>query len=702
MNGSSLRTDAGVAGAVATARAKLARRDDGAATGLDLSVDALTHHWPALEDIELVSFDVFDTLVVRNRPAPGALDLLVGERLAADEVDPLAYAVARRDAATSAADRVPGRAPTLDTIMTDVGRVLGWAPSIVRRAVELERSIDLEHLSAVPAAADLLAALRGRGVRLAMVSDMHLGADVLGPRLRELGLLDSDDLLLVSCDVGASKAQGGALFTELISRSGCAPDRLLHVGNDPWADHAMARKHGIPTKLVRTAELTRFEGVLISPELADRCDLGSVIAGAARQARLAALDREDPPVLASVVAGVAAPAMIGFATWVAHRAAELELDRLVFLSRNGRLPFEVYRRLPTAITTDRPASYVHLSRDAVRLASAAADIDAWISCGHETSSSFLRQHTELLPVSQFLAKLRLDADAVGPVFEEHDFPLDRPVARERPAGDWRACFDDPRFRSALTARAEADRELLVEYLHDCGLTSGERIGVVDIGWRGQQAAMMTSVAESASDVELHHFHLGRNRAETLLHPVRIERYLFDHDDPPVVDNAVGLFETMTATAEPGMIGLRRVDGRVEPWFRTAPDPVRDSAHVAPLHRIVGEITERCAPMLERGHRSDDIRARIIETAQAFWLDPSRAEAAYWTALPFERDASGRAVATLGEAVRASDLVALLAHRGWEGRQWIAGSIAVSHPLTRRAIVSARRLGTGRRDGVRSG
>jgi FMN phosphatase YigB (HAD superfamily) len=689
-----LQPDRRITGAVATARSKLARRrDEGGGAGLDLSVDALTHRWPGLDEIELVSFDVFDTLVVRAEAAPGAVDLIVGARLAGDGVDPVAYARARSHASTSAADEAPGRAPDLDAIMAHVGAALGWDPGLPRRAVRLEQTADLERLAVVPGTPDLLAALRGRGVRIALVSDMHLGADVLGPRLAELGLLDPDDLFLVSCDVGASKAMGGDLFSELVSRSGRSPDRLLHVGNDPWADHAMARKRGVATKLVRTAEPSRYEHALISPDLADRRDLGSVIAGAARQVRLDAIARGEDPALASVVAGVAAPAMIGFTTWVAHRAAQLGLDRLVFLSRNGRVPYEVYRRLPSTITSDLPGSYVHLSRDSVRLASAAADLDAWLDCGHETPSSFLRQHTELLPVSQFLAKLRLDADTVGPVFEEHGFPLDRSVPRERTAQEWRACFDDPRFRTALTEQAEADRELLVEYLRDRGLTSSERIGVVDIGWRGQQAAMMTSVAESASDVELHHFHLGRNIAETLLHPVRIERYLFDHRDPPVVDNAVGLFETMTATAEPGMIGLHRVDGRVEPSFRTTPDPVRESVHVAPLHRIVAEVTERSAPMLEAPHRADDIRARITTTAQAFWLDPTDDEAMYWTELPFERDASGRAVATLGEPVRARDLLALVAHRGWDGRQWMAGSIAVSHPLTRRVIGAARRFRT---------
>ena len=692
--GSSLRPDRRLTGTVAAARSRLAWRGDGATEDAVLSLDALSRRGPDLETLDLVSFDVFDTLVVREEAAPGAVDLVVGARLAGDGVDPVAYARARRDASTAAADGAPGRAPTLDAIMTEVGAALGWARDLVGRAARLELEVDLEGLTAVPGRAGLLASLRERGIRVALVSDMHVGADALGPALHRLGLLEPDDLFLVSCDVGASKAAGGELFTELLARSGSDPDRVLHVGNDPWADHAMARRRGIRTDLVRMAEPGRYERALVAPDLADRRDLGSLLAGASRLARLDAVGRGDPPALASVVAGVAAPAMIGFATWVAQRATDLGLDRLVFLSRNGRLPYEVYRRLPTTITDDRPGSYVHLSRDAVRLASAAADLDAWIACGHETSSSFLRQHTELLPVESFLAKLRLDADTVGPVFEERGFPIDRPVPYERPAQDWRACFDDPRFRSALADRAEADRRLLVEYLHDRGLTAAQRIGIVDIGWRGQQAAMMTAVAESVSDVELHHFHLGRNTAERLLHPVRIERYLFDHDDPPVVDNAVGLFETMTATAEPGMEGLHRDDGRVAPRFRDGHDPVRESEHVTPLHRIVADVAERVAPLLETRHRTDDIRARVIDTAQTFWLDPTTAEAAYWTALPFERDASGRAVATLGGAVRMRELTALLAGRSWDGRQWMAGSIAVSHPVTRTAIGAARRLRPG--------
>ena len=563
--------------------------------------------------------------------------------------------------------------------------------SATDRAVQLETAIDLASLSAVPGAVELLATLRDQGLRIAFLSDMHLGADDLGPVLAGLGLFHPDDLLLVSCDEGASKAHEGELFDRLITVSGLTAASIMHVGNHPWADHAMARRRGLASMLVRTAELSRYESTLVAPEAADRRDLGSILAGQARLARLEALAQGDPPPLASVAAGVAAPAMVGFAVWLASRAEALELDRLVFLSRNGRLPYEVYRRLPPAITHDRPCSYVPLSRNAVRMASAAVDLDAWIACGHDTPSSFLRQHTDLLPVRQLLSKLNVDPDEVAEGFEQHGFPLDQPIASDRSAEDWRARFDDDRFRAALRRQAEVERSLLGEHLEQHGLLADERIGVVDIGWRGQQAAMMTAVAESVSDVQLHHFHLGRDQAEALLHPVRIERYLFDHDRP-IVENAVALFETLAATSEPGMIGLQRDDGAVEPVFRHEHDPVRESPHIPPLHRIVIDVAARSADRLEPGHATDDIRARIVENAQSFWLDPSDDEARYWTSLPFERDASGRAIATLGAPLRRNDLVPIIS-RDWAGRQWVAGSISISHPATRRLISAAYRRRT---------
>ncbi len=492
----------------------------------------------------------------------------------------------------------------------------------------------------MPGAGGLLDALRARGFRIAFLSDMHFGADELAPVLTRLGLLGADDLLLVSCDEGASKAHQGELYQRLLARTDGPAQRILHVGNSPWADHAMARHCGLKSLLVRTAEPSRYESTLMAAELGGRRDLGSTIAGTARLARLHALEQGDPPPLASVASGVAAPTMIGFAMWLAARADALELDRMVFLSRNGRLPYEAYRRLPRAMTHDRPLSYVTLSRNAVRMASAAVDLDAWIQCGHDTASSFLRLHTQLLPVRRLLTRLNLDPDEVRDGFERNGFSLDRPIGSDRSAEDWRACFDDPDLRAALQRQAEAERSLLVDYLDQNGLLADERIGIVDIGWRGQQAAMMTAVAESASNVHLHHFHLGRDQAESLLYPVRIDRYLFDHDDRPRFDNAVALFEMLAATTEPGMAGLRRTDGSVEPVFREEHDPVRESPHIDPLHRIVIDVVERLADRLRPDHRADDIRARLIRNAHTFWLEPSDDEARYWTSLPYERDASG--------------------------------------------------------------
>jgi hypothetical protein len=106
---------------------------------------------------------------------------------------------------------------------------------------------------------------------------------------------------------------------------------------------------------------------------------------------------------------------------------------------------------------------------------------------------------------------------------------------------------------------------------------------------------------------------------------------------------------------------------------------------------VADVTGRTVRWLEVHHRDDDLRDRIIAAARAFWLEPTDDEARYWTALPFERDASGRAVANLGAPIRAADLGAIATGRGWDGRQWMNGSMAVSHPLTRRAVSAARAL-----------
>jgi HAD superfamily hydrolase (TIGR01509 family) len=89
-------------------------------------------------------------------------------------------------------------------------------------------------------AAEALAALRERGLKLAVVSNWDCS---LPERLGELELLDSFDAVVTSAEAGAAKPAPRPFWLAL-ERLGAAPERALHIG-DELADEQGAAAAGM-------------------------------------------------------------------------------------------------------------------------------------------------------------------------------------------------------------------------------------------------------------------------------------------------------------------------------------------------------------------------------------------------------------------------------------------------------------------------
>lgn len=91
-----------------------------------------------------------------------------------------------------------------------------------------------------------LEALRGRGVRLAVISNWDRR---LGEILHGLGLEPYFDTVVVSAVEGVEKPDG-RIFRTALERLGVPPGTTLHVGDSPREDYEGARAAGLEAALV--------------------------------------------------------------------------------------------------------------------------------------------------------------------------------------------------------------------------------------------------------------------------------------------------------------------------------------------------------------------------------------------------------------------------------------------------------------------
>ncbi|MEW2443404.1 HAD family hydrolase [Micromonospora marina] len=209
-----------------------------------------------------VVFDLFHTLV---HGADDERDRVVGEMALVVGVDPAALVSAYH---ATWRDRLV-RWDVEETVRILAGR-LGGSPTDeqVARAAVHRRALARRVLGRVsPATLDVLDALRGRGHRLALISNAtsetaEAWAD--GPLARRF------DVTVFSCEVGLAKP-APAIYRAAAQRLGAAPADCVYVGDG--ADGELAGAAGVGMTVLRTTEHQDTDPGWAGPVIANLRDL---------------------------------------------------------------------------------------------------------------------------------------------------------------------------------------------------------------------------------------------------------------------------------------------------------------------------------------------------------------------------------------------------------------------------------------------
>ena len=281
---------------------------------------------------DVVTFDVFDTLLLRPLARPEDAFYLLGARLGYPDLRRLriqAEEEARRRKELAAGSREV----TLEEIWAVLALETGLSPE---EGMAAERRLESDLCRANPYFLPVVAALRRQGKTLAVLSDMYLEEETVTALLDRCGF-GTFAACLVSGERGCSKS-GGGLYR--LARKLLGPGRACaHVGDDPWADQRQAEAAGwaaFPYRNVHRAG-TPYRAEDMSPIV------GSLYRGLVNMrlhngAELHSRAWEYGYVYGGLFA-------VGYCRFVERLRREIGADRLLFLSRDGAVLLRVYQRL---------------------------------------------------------------------------------------------------------------------------------------------------------------------------------------------------------------------------------------------------------------------------------------------------------------------------------------------------------------------
>lgn len=465
--------------------------------GRNIQIPDLVQTWElepllehASEHVKVLSLDCFDTLLWRKvrHPFDVFFDLQSSEAFRARS-----FTAKQRAAAEAQARRMQAaRKERFEVSLAEIYRAA--FPDLTDPEVEAMASAELEAECAAcfafPPAVQLILAAKKRGLRVVIVSDTYFSESQLRVLLKSClpgAAYDALEHVFCSSDHGYSKSNG--LFDRVIETLREKPDRVLHLGDNPVADHGAARHKGISgVRLVQfqpvIEELLRLSastGVLLAPECRNARGLPSVFHGLWSESEL-------PPNGETSLAHLAlGPVLYSFARFIKAEVRRLEAGgrrvKPVYLMRDAYLP----QLVTEAVAPELGGTALSISRYA---AYAASFTDEEAVLGYLARSAGSEKYDACL--HQLLLSDKTKKGIVAKLKKS------RHVARELVKQVRR-----PQVLAEILSASKAYRERLLRcFDQQVGLEAGDTLLFVDLGYEGTAQRCLGPILQSEKEVEV--------------------------------------------------------------------------------------------------------------------------------------------------------------------------------------------------------
>ena len=292
--------------------------------------------WLQLKDIvagaQVVSFDVFDTLIARPYVKP--TDLF---RHIEQQCNVPGYADAR-----TKAERNARRAhPELDDITLD--HIYQSIESKFKSLKEVELDYERKMLFAKKDGKAIYDEAVRQNKHIIATSDMYLPSSFIKDILAEKGYTGISEVF-VSNEANACKGNG-KLFSHVLKSLGIQPSEMVHIGDNPIADKEAPEKLGIRAvfrmsdkdKVISSPALNRLLHLSEDQSLASSFTFGVIAQYKAYNS--------DHSVFHDFGYELGGPLALGYVHHIHETAKEKGIDGLLFVSRDGYVLYEIYKKL---------------------------------------------------------------------------------------------------------------------------------------------------------------------------------------------------------------------------------------------------------------------------------------------------------------------------------------------------------------------
>lgn len=424
-----------------------------------------------IDDSEIISFDIFDTLLLRNVMEPKDIFRVVDVEYYGKYNKKINFYKKRIEAENKARSISNKEEITFDEIYTILSKEYGEKVSEILRKLEIEA--EMKFIIPNKYIFDLYNYAIEKKKKVILISDMYLSKKQLTDILEKNRYKDFDELF-VSSEINRTKASG-SMYSYIkdnlnISKS----EKWIHIGDNYVSDVKMADKNGINGlyyKKISDREKKRkidnlTESIIYAIQINTKYSI-------------------DQDYWNSFGIMYVAPIFIGL-MFDMHQWMQGK-DNIYFLARDGYMPFQLYKKMMNSYSDLPHGKYIYASRRAYIYPALVGKKKEAIDYLTIYNSHF----NQKLTLRDILINLELESDKdVEAIIKKTAFDINQIISEKN-----LLIVKDilSQIWPQINKKLIEERQILDLYLKQEGLLDYKTINIFDIGWAGSTQAVLKEI-----------------------------------------------------------------------------------------------------------------------------------------------------------------------------------------------------------------
>ncbi|MBE6073017.1 MAG: hypothetical protein E7202_00490 [Selenomonas ruminantium] len=294
-----------------------------------------------IESHDVITFDIFDTLLMRRTLTPEDVFDIVEYRIKDEGIIIPEFKVKRMIAERLAIEK---NNHTLDGIYIALKRQENLSDRECEIIKEIEIAVERDVIISRSRMVDTYRKAKALNKKIYLVSDMYLPESILGELLHNNGIKGYDGILISGFE-GVPKTNG--LFGVLKSK--VHGKRFLHIGDNKVADGLAAQIYGIDSFIIPSSRSMLYKMnsymAFAAAGINERSLLGAYISILFNDPFTRCIGKKiESMTLYDYCRCFIAPLVTVFMVWIVVQAAKSKYKQILFASRDGYIFYKLYKK----------------------------------------------------------------------------------------------------------------------------------------------------------------------------------------------------------------------------------------------------------------------------------------------------------------------------------------------------------------------